>query len=156
MTQLIGEYQCKIDAKGRISLPSGLKRQIPTEADEKFVVNRGFEKCLIVYPKNEWAVVTEKINKLNQYKKEVRQFIRHFFRGATELEMDGASRINLPNSLISYANLTKEVVLFAHTNKIEIWEKAAYDQMLDGEMDDFGSLAESVMGEIDLNASDDD
>lgn len=153
MTQLIGEYQCKLDAKGRISLPSGLKRQVPTEADEKFVVNRGFEKCLIIYPKNEWTIVTEKINKLNQYKKEVRQFIRHFFRGATELEMDGASRLNIPNGLISYASLDKEVVLFAHTNKIEVWDKTAYDQMLDGDMDDFGSLAESVMGEMDSNAS---
>jgi len=151
MTQLIGEYTCKIDDKGRLTLPSGLKRQIPTEAQEKFVVNRGFENCLVLYPYNEWKVVTEKINKLNQYKKEVRSFIRHFFRGATELELDGSSRLNLPNTLLQFAAIDKEVVLFAHTNKIEIWNKATYDAMLDGDTDGFADLAESVMGSINGN-----
>lgn len=148
MTQLIGEFQCKLDAKGRVSLPTGLKRQIPTEAKETFVVNRGFEKCLTLYPKNEWDKETERINGLNQYKKEVRLFIRHFFRGATEMTLDGSSRLNLPNSLLSYADIDKEIVLFAHTNKIEIWDKATYDAMLDGDADDFADLAESVMGDF--------
>ncbi len=148
MTQLIGEYNCKLDAKGRLTLPAGLKKQVHSDAQEKFVVNRGFEKCLVLYPINEWNIVTEKINKLNQYKKEVRLFIRNFFRGATEMELDSASRLNLPNGLLDYAGIDKDVVLFAHTNKIEIWDKNAYDAMLD-DTGDFADLAESVMGDID-------
>lgn len=147
MTQLIGEYYCKMDAKGRLSLPAGLKRQIPTEAESRFVVNRGFEKHLVLYPRNEWLVVSNRIKKLNQYKKEVRQFIRHFFRGATELELDAASRLLIPKPLLSYAGVERELVLFAHTNKIEIWDKEAYDDMMEGDPEDFADLAETVMGD---------
>lgn len=155
MTQFIGEYYCKLDAKGRISIPSGLRKQVPTDADEKFVVNRGFEKCLTLYPKNEWIKVTEKINELNQYKKEVRQFVRFFYRGATELELDSASRLNIPNTLLQYADTKKEVVLFAHTNKIEIWSKEAYEAMLQDDSEDFADLAESVMGSLSNDGNDD-
>lgn len=153
MTQFIGEFDCKLDAKGRISLPAGLKRQLPPEAESRFVMNRGFEKCLILYPKNEWNNITQRISKLNQFKKEVREFIRVFFRGATELELDGSSRLNLPNRLLGYAGIDKEVVLFAHTNKIEVWSKQRYDEMMDGEHDGFADLAESVMGELNDNAN---
>ncbi|MBI1184219.1 division/cell wall cluster transcriptional repressor MraZ [bacterium] len=156
MTQLIGEYSCKLDVKGRITLPSALKRQVPTEAKDHFVINRGFEKCLVLYPQNEWEAVTRKINQLNQYKKEVRQFIRYFFRGATELEMDNSSRLNLPNSLLEYAGIDKEVVLFAHTNKIEIWDKNTYDAMLDDDSEGFADLAETVMGTLNGNDGNND
>lgn len=149
MTNFLGEFECKLDAKGRISLPAALKRQIPTEAQSKFVINRGFEDCLVLYPLNEWTKVSNKINKLNQYKKEVRQFIRHFFRGATELELDGSSRLNLPKRLLEFASIDKEIVLFAHTNKIEVWSKEKYDSMMDDDSDGFADLAESVMGDLD-------
>ena len=149
MTQLIGEYICKLDAKGRLNVPSALKKQIPTEAQEKFVVNRGFENCLVLYPQNEWDKVVAKIQKLNPYKKENREFQRRFHRGATQLELDSSSRLNLPNGLLPHAGIKKEVVLFAHINKIEIWDKAAYDAMFNESDDDFAELAESVMGQLD-------
>lgn len=153
MTQFIGEYECRLDAKGRVSLPASLKRQLPPEAESKFVINRGFEKCLVMYPKNEWGKITNRISKLNQFRKEVREFIRVFFRGATEMELDSNSRLNLPNRLLSYAGIEKDIVLFAHTNKIELWSKERYDQMMDGDLDGFADLAESVMGEINDDAN---
>ncbi|MGB0429934.1 MAG: division/cell wall cluster transcriptional repressor MraZ [Bacteroidia bacterium] len=149
MTQLIGEYICKLDAKGRLTMPAALKKQIPNDAQEKFVVNRGFENCLNLFPLTEWNKVTAKIQKLNLYKKENRDFQRRFHRGATALELDASSRVNLPKGLLQYAGITKEVVLFAHGDKIEIWDKTAYDAMFDESEDDFAELAENVMGQFD-------
>lgn len=149
MTNFLGEYECKLDAKGRFILPSGLKKQVPAEANGQFVVNRGFEKCLVLYPYNEWEKITKEVNKLNQFVKKNRQFVRHFFRGATEVTLDGSDRMLLPKPLKSYAEINKEMVLFAHTNKIEIWAKEAYEDLLSDEPEDFADLAEQVMGNAD-------
>ena len=154
MTRFLGEYDCKLDAKGRLMIPSGLKKQVMPEARDKFVVNRGFEKHLVLYPLNEWEKISAEINKLNLYVKKNRQFVRYFYRGATELVPDGNSRLLLPKTLTAYADITKEVVLFAYSNRVEIWNKDVYERLLDDEPTDFSDLAEEVMGN--LNNQDDD
>lgn len=146
MTRFLGEFECKLDNKGRFVLPSMLKKQVPLEAAESFVINRGFESCLVMYPRNEWDKISDEINKLNPYIKQNRDFIRYFFRGATEVQLDSAGRLLLPKRLQEYASINKDVVLFAHTNKIEIWAQELYDNLLDNEPEDFGTLAERVMG----------
>ena len=85
MRQLIGEYECKIDAKGRMRVPSQLLKQLGGQGPHTFVINRGMEKCLMLYPKSTWDKISRKINKLNLYIKKNREFKRYFFRGATEL-----------------------------------------------------------------------
>ena len=100
MTNLIGEYECRLDEKGRIILPSGLKKQVPREAQDKFVINRGFESCLVLYHMNEWQVISEEINRLNLYNRKNRNFARYFYRGATELSLDGSNRLLFPKSLL--------------------------------------------------------
>jgi MraZ protein len=146
MTNLIGEFECKIDSKGRIMVPSGLVKQLPEEALNKFVINRGFEKCLVLYPKNEWETISKEINQLNLYNKKNRDFVRYFFRGATELAMDGNKRLLFPKKLLEYASIEKELVLFAFSNRIEVWDKASYENMMTDEPEDFADLAEEVMG----------
>ena len=145
MTRFIGEYECRLDNKGRLILPAALKKQIPQEADGQFVVNRGFEKYLVMYPKNEWDTITDEINRLNQYVKENRDFIRYFYRGATELSLDSSARLLLPKRLQEYAGINQDIVLFAHTNKIEIWSAESYNNILANEPNDFAALAEKVM-----------
>lgn len=145
MTRFIGEYECRLDNKGRLILPAALKKQVPQEADGQFVVNRGFEKYLVMYPKNEWDTITDEINRLNQYVKENRDFIRYFYRGATELSLDGSARLLLPKRLQEYAGISQDIVLFAHTNKIEIWSAESYNNILANEPNDFAALAEKVM-----------
>ncbi len=148
MTHLLGEFECKLDAKGRFMLPSALKRQLGGSDQERFVVNRGFENNLTLYPESEWIQISQEINSLNIYNKKNRDFVRYFFRGATELRLDPAGRLLLPRSLIEYGGIDKEIVLFAYGKRIEIWSKEAYVEMMANEPEDFSALAEEVMGKI--------
>lgn len=145
MTNFIGEYDGKLDDKGRLMLPSGLKKQCSAQFDGKFVVNRGIENCLVLYQKQDWEVVSAKVAKLNQFVTKNRQFIRRFNNGATVLDLDGVGRLLIPKKLLEYAGISKEVVLFGYADKIEIWSKAAYEKMMNEE-EDFAALAEEVMG----------
>jgi MraZ protein len=146
MSNFIGEFICKIDAKGRVVLPSGLKKQVSPEAKEKFVVNRGFEKHLVLYPMNEWNTISAEVNKLNLYVKKNRDFVRKFMNGATDLELDNVGRFLLPKRLTEYAGIDNEVVLFAYANRVEIWAKSEYEKLMKDDTEDFASLAEDVMG----------
>lgn len=144
MYDLAGEYICKIDAKGRVRMPSSLIKQIGGVESLGFTVNRGFDKHLMLYPSDVWAKKTKEINQLNIYKKKERQAIRYFYRGATKVSLDSTDRLLLPKSLIDYAGIGKDVVLFAYQEQVEIWSKEEYDQKLDEEPDDFGDLMDSI------------
>jgi MraZ protein len=146
MTNFLGEYECKVDAKGRITLPSSLKRQVNNASQDRYVIHRGFEKCLILYPFNEWETTSAEVNKLNLYNKKNREFARQFHRGATELELDGTNRLLMPKRLLEYAGIGKDLILFAYSNRIEVWAKEVYENWLNAEPEDLSALAEEVMG----------
>ena len=154
MLNFLGEYDCRLDEKGRIKMPAALIKQLPQDAQDKYVLNRGFEQHLILYPKSEWLIITEEINKLNAYERKVREFKRFFYRGATEISIDSSGRLLLPKSLLEWAKIDKDAILFAHTNIIEIWSKDLYDNLLSNEPKDFAELAEIVMGSKSKNGSD--
>jgi MraZ protein len=155
MSHFLGEFDCKLDAKGRMMIPSSLKKQLPEAEREGLVINRGFEKHLVIYTKKEWDSITEELSKLNAYEKKSRDFIRYFTRGATELSLDSANRILLPKALMDYAGINAEVVLSCVLNKIEVWAKDAYDSQLDSEPENFANLAEEVMGNTGRRGSND-
>ncbi|MBU0695547.1 MAG: division/cell wall cluster transcriptional repressor MraZ [Bacteroidetes bacterium] len=146
MSQLIGEFDCKLDAKGRLMVPSGLKKQLPAVDAEGLVIHRGFEKHLTIYAKAEWDKITAELAQLNSFEKKTREFIRYFTRGATELSLDASGRVLLPKSLLEYAGIGAEVVLACQFDKIEVWAKDVYDTQLDNEPENFANLAEEVMG----------
>src|SRR6476620_3004241 len=98
MSHLIGEFDCKLDAKGRLMVPSGLRKQLPAAEAEGLVVNRGFEKHLVVYSKTEWEKIVAELAQLNQYEKKNREFIRYFTSGATELSLDASGRVLFPKA----------------------------------------------------------
>ena len=145
LNQFTGEYDCKVDAKGRLRLPSALVRQIGG-VNLNFTVNRGFEQHLIMYPKEVWERKTKEINQLNIYSQKHRQVIRYFYRGATEVQLDSADRVLLPKTLLDYAEISKEVMLFAYQDQIEIWSKERYKIMIEQEPEDFSTIADSVFG----------
>jgi MraZ protein len=154
MSHFLGEFDCKLDAKGRMMIPSSLKKQLPEAEREGLVINRGFEKHLVIYTKKEWDSITEELSKLNAYEKKSRDFIRYFTRGATELSLDSANRILFPKALMEYAEISGEVVLSCVLNKIEVWAKDAYDSQMDNEPENFANLAEEVMGSMGRRAHD--
>jgi MraZ protein len=136
-----------VDAKGRVSFPSALKKQLGEEIDGGFVLKRSvFESCLELYPRNEWDKITRDIFTLNRFVRKHDAFIRRFTAGVTLTELDGAGRLLIPKNLSETANLDKEVVLFASGNRIEIWNNEKYEEWLSNESVDFGELTEEVMG----------
>jgi MraZ protein len=151
MQQLLGEYDCKIDDKGRMRLPSGLIGQLGEQETYSFVINRGFENCLMLYPEAVWERISEEVNQLNLYNKKNRDFVRYFYRGAAKVVMDSADRILVTKRLLEYAGIEKDVILSAYNDRIEIWAKDQYDTMLDEEPDDFSDLAEDVLGKASFN-----
>ena len=146
MSHLTGEFECKTDNKGRLMIPSGLKKKLPEADNEGLVINRGFKKYLVIYTKKEWDKKLDELSKLNQYESKNIEFIRYFTRGATELSLDTAGRVNLPQGLLDYAGIKADLVLTCQINKIEVWDKAAYNAMIDSEPENFAALAEEVMG----------
>jgi MraZ protein len=150
MIGFIGEYEATLDSKGRFLLPAGVKKQLPEGEMPVFVVNRGFEKCLSMYPTQSWKPLYESISTLNDFDPKVREFRRFFLNGAMQLELDSAGRILLPKSLMEYAGLEKDIVLVSAMNKMEIWDKNKYQQFFDNfSPESFSSLAAEVMAKKD-------
>jgi MraZ protein len=146
MSHFLGEFDCKLDAKGRMVIPSNLKKQLPEAEAEGLVIKRGFEKHLVVYTRKDWNAITDELIKLNPYEKKNREFLRYFTSGATELSVDAANRVLLPKSLLEYDGIQSDVTLLCQFNKIEIWAKDAYESYLNNEPENFAALAEEVMG----------
>lgn len=145
MTNLTGEYECKLDERGRLKLPQKLLESLGTQKNYGFIVNRGFEKNLAIYPRTVWEEKTKEINQLNIYDKQQRDALRYFYRGATELFVDSADRLNIPGSLLEYGGIEKDVILFAYINFIELWSKAEYEKYISAEPENFSELIQDVM-----------
>lgn len=153
MVNLIGTYECKVDAKGRLMVPSALKKQLAPMLQEGFVIKRGvFQNCLELYPMDQWNVLMGRINKLNRFKKKNVDFIRKFTAGVKTVEVDTNGRLLIPKDLVAFAGIEKEIVLSSAINIIEIWDKDKYEQTLDSSSEsDFAELAEEVMGNDDFD-----
>ncbi len=146
MVNLIGTYECKADIKGRLMMPSPVKKQLATVLQEGFVLKRAvFQPCLELYPISEWNVLMEKVNKLNRFVKKNNDFIRRFTAGVKVVELDSSGRLLIPKDLHSFAGISKEVVLSSAVNIIEIWDKKRYEKADEAAVD-FAELAEDVMG----------
>lgn len=149
MTHLIGTYECKVDAKGRLMLPSALKKQLQAVLSEGLVLKRSlFQNCIEMHPMNEWEKMMEKVNSINRFKKKNNDFIRKFMAGVKMVEVDANARLLIPRELVHFAGIKKEIVLTSNVNMVEIWDKERYENALD-QVDDFAELAEEVMGNDD-------
>ena len=147
VVNLIGTYECKADSKGRLMLPSQLKKQLNSVLDGGFVLKRAvFQPCLELYPMSEWNTLMNKVNKLNRFVKKNNDFIRRFTAGVRIVELDASGRLLVPKDLHLFAGISKEVVLSSSVNIIEIWDKDNYEKAIDDAAGDFGELAEDVMG----------
>ena len=147
MKNLIGMYECRADTKGRLMLPSGLKKQLAAELEEGFVLKRSiFSSCLELHPLVEWNLVMADVNKLNRFVKKNNDFVRMFTAGVRMVAVDSTARIQIPKDLINFAGIQKQIVLASVGNIVEIWDKDQYEKAVNNPAVDFGLLAEEVMG----------
>ena len=148
MSTFIGEYNCKVDNKGRILFPSALKKQMKPEMQDRFVIKKDiFDRCLVLYTMEEWDRQNELIrSRLNPYNKEHNVFLRNFYRGAAEIVLDGNNRMLIPRRLLEAAGIGKTAVLAGMDSKIEIWAEDTYSAAGASE-DEFAVLAEKIMGD---------
>ncbi|MEO6722353.1 MAG: division/cell wall cluster transcriptional repressor MraZ [Ferruginibacter sp.] len=147
MIGFLGEYEVTMDAKGRFLLPAAFKKQLAADTSNQFVINRGIETCLSLYPMQSWEPIFSQVSNLNEFDPKVRQFRRYFLNGATNLELDSAGRLLIPKTLIDYAGLEKDIVLVSAVDKIEIWDKIKYTKFFESfSPESYSELANMVMG----------
>lgn len=135
----MGEYNYTIDDKGRLTIPSKFRDNLGHD----FIVTRGLDKCLFVYPRSEWENVISKYKELPNTK-DARNFMRFFLSGATENEFDKQGRINIANSLIQYANLKKDCVIIGVNERLEIWDKESWDTFIQDNEENLSDIAEHL------------
>ena len=149
---IVGTYECKVDAKGRLLLPAPLKKQLAASLQDGFVLKRSvFQPCLELYPMFEWNLMMAKINELNRFVKKNNDFIRRFTAGVKIVEIDALGRLLIPKDLVVFAAISKDLVVSSAVNILEIWDKDLYEKSISGEDVDFADLAEEVMGNINDN-----
>lgn len=138
---LMGEFQHNIDAKGRIIIPAKLREDLGS----KFVITRGLDGCVFGYPLDNWEKIQEKLKQLPLAKKEARAFTRFFYSAAAEAEIDKQGRINIPTTLVNYANLEKECLVLGVSDRIEIWSKEKWENVSFEIEESFEEIAEDML-----------
>lgn len=137
----MGEFQHNIDMKGRIIVPAKFRDGL----GESFIVTRGLDECLFIYPMDEWEILENKLKKLPLTKKDARAFTRFFFSGAVECEIDKQGRINIPQPLRNYAGLEKPCVVIGVSNRIELWASDKWEDYFNDSEESFAEIAENLM-----------
>ncbi|MDI3526193.1 MAG: transcriptional regulator MraZ [Tenuifilum sp.] len=151
MSTFIGDYECKVDEKGRVLFPASLRKQVKSDSPDRFVVKKDiYEDCLVLYPMEEWERQTDIIRKnTNPYNREHNLFLREFFRGTAEVSLDSNGRMLLPKRLLEMVGIGREIVMSGMNDKIEIWAKDRYENVQLGSSD-FANLAERILGSTPL------
>ncbi len=147
MSLFTGEYECKMDAKGRLTLPSKVKSKLPEVSGNQLVLSLGLEPCLVIYPLVEYRKIYSRIASMNEFNEEFRRLQRNFFRRIAEVELDGASRILIPKTMSKYANLDKEIILVGMGNRMELWDATVYEEYIINDNKEFSILAQKHLTE---------
>lgn len=147
MAFFTSEYECKLDAKGRIVLPAKIKSNLPEASGNELMVRIGFEPCLVVYPLVEYKKIFSKISGLNEFNEEYRKLQRNFFRGNMQVELDNMGRFLIPKSMLKYAQLEKDVIVVGMGNRVEIWNPERYQDYLIQDQNEFSKLAQKYLNE---------
>ncbi len=141
----IGEYQHSLDVKNRIIVPAKFRDAL----GDKFVMTKGMDSSLFVYPMSEWKIIETKLKSLSFTKKDARAFVRMFFSGAMECELDKQGRATIASNLKSHADIAKDAIIIGVSTRVEIWAKEKWDAYIQSENMDYDSLSEK-MSELDL------
>ncbi|SFR14759.1 division/cell wall cluster transcriptional repressor MraZ [Desulfoscipio geothermicus] len=137
----LGEYQHNIDAKGRLIIPARLREGL----GDKFIITKGLDSCLFAYPMEEWSALEQKMRSLPFTRADARAFVRFFFAGATECEIDKQGRILVPANLREYAGLEKEVVVIGVSNRVELWSRERWEKYNEESASSVEEIAEKIV-----------
>lgn len=147
MAFFTSEYECKLDAKGRLVLPARIKASLPESSGNELVLRRGFEPCLVLYPMVEYKKIFNKVAGLSEFNEEYRKLQRNFFRGNTTVELDSMGRFLIPKLMLNYAGMEKEAIVVGMGNRIEIWNPERYEEHLIQDQSEFSALAQKFLDE---------
>ena len=145
MSSFKGSYTYAVDEKGRVNLPAKLRKYLSPESNDTFVVTRGFEKCLFVYPVDEWNRLEQNLRNLSSYDPEHRRFIRTLLELASECQLDGQARLSIPQELREYSNIGDEVRIIGTLDKIELWDPKVYNDYKKSQPESYEDIASRVM-----------
>mgnify|MGYP001308172367 CR=1 FL=1 len=137
----LGEYHHSIDEKGRMIIPAKFRESLGSS----FIVTRGLDGCLFVYPRDEWNLLEQKLKTLPLMKSDARAFTRFFFSGATECELDRQGRVNIPQNLREHAELTKETIVIGVSSRVEVWSKEKWEDYHRESEQSFNEIAEKLV-----------
>ncbi|MFN8296821.1 MAG: hypothetical protein U0T69_11535 [Chitinophagales bacterium] len=152
MNALTGQYEVKVDGKGRLRLPTDLLRQIPEETNTKYVINKGLDNCLRLYPIVQWNAITDEMNKkLNWFQSKEREFLRYFYQAATQVDLDSNDRVLIPKRLTDAVGIKDEVVILAFGDVIEIWNSEVYYSTVAKEPENFAQMADEIWSKLNNN-----
>ena len=136
-----GEFQHALDDKGRVIIPARLREEL----GDRFVITRGLDQCLFIYPSGEWARIEQKLKELPFTRSDARAFTRLFFSGAAELEADKQGRILIPQNLREYAGIEKEVMIIGVSSRVEVWSEKAWREYSSEANQHFEEVAEKLV-----------
>ena len=147
MAFFTSEHECKLDAKGRLVLPSRLKSVLPVASKKSIIIRKGFEPNLIIYRLHEFQNIYTRINSLNEFSSEQRKLKRNLFSSISQVDLDSNGRFLLPKSMISHTGLEKDVILVGMGNVIELWSPDNYKKYLINDANEFSKLAQKYLDE---------
>jgi MraZ protein len=145
MSSFKGHYSYSVDTKGRIAFPAKLRRNVSPTANDTFIITRGFEQCLFVYPHDEWSKVEESVRGLSPANPQHRFFVRTLLQWATDAQLDTQSRITVPQDLLKFAGIENEVMILGVLERIEIWNPNIYDAYMNNQPATYETVAETVL-----------
>ena len=147
MSFFTSEYECKLDAKGRLVLPAKIKSSLPEATENEIVIRRGFEPCLVLYPLVEYKKIFSKVAGLSEFNEEFRTLQRNFFRGNSMAELDGNGRFLIPKPMLRHAQIEKLAIVVGMGNRVEIWNPKLYDEYLIKDQSKFSELAQKYLAD---------
>ncbi len=145
MASLKGTYKYSVDSKGRVNIPSKLRKQLTDDIKDNFVITRGFDKCLFIYPLDEWSKLENHLRTLSTYEPSHRLFVRKILELASDVQLDTQARVTIPSELREYAGIEGEILILGALDKIELWNPKIYDEYINGQSETYESVAQKVM-----------
>lgn len=145
MACIKGSYKYSVDSKGRVNIPARMRKVLSDDIRDNYIITRGFDKCLYVFPLDEWAKVENELRKLSNYNTKHRLFSRLVLEMASDVQLDSQARITIPSNLREYAEIKNEVFIIGTFDKIELWNPQIYSDYINNQTETYESVAEKVM-----------